>query len=482
MDIRQVFGILGYLLLAVGIAMLTAIPISLAFETTDLSPLLLSSSITASAGIFLSLLKRKEAKDLHIREGFAIVTLGWIFIPLFGSLPYMMSGVIPSFTDAYFESVSGFTTTGASILRDVEALPHGILYWRSLTHWIGGMGIIILYLAILPMMKFGAIHLFKAEVSGLTKDKLTPRVADTARILWGVYCLLTVSEFILLGLGGMPWFDALCHSFGTVATGGFSTKNASIGFYHSTYIDTVVTVFMLLAATNFALHYTAIKGNPRAYFSSDELKFFLLLYAASVAIIALANQDQLYGGSFLDALRYSMFNVASIMSCTGFATADFAAWVPLAQHLLILLMFIGGCAGSTAGGIKVARILIVLKAILTFRIRLLHPRAVAIIRFDDKSVDEDLLIKIGAFIVLYFGIFLFSAFLLMSLNIDPLSSVTSVASCLAGIGPGLNKVGPMSNYAHLPSLAKWILDGCMLLGRLEIFTALVLFSPSFWKK
>lgn len=481
MNAKRVIGVLGLLVVAAGIAMLTAVPISLLFDGVDAIALLSSSVITILTGAALGVVGRSDRSNLRVREGFAIVTFGWILIPLFGALPFLLSNSIPSFTDAYFESVSGFTTTGASIVTDVEALPHGILYWRSLTHWLGGMGIVVLYLAILPMIGFGAVHLFKAEVSGMSKDKLTPRVVDTARILWGVYMLLTASEMGLLMLGGMSWFDALCHSFGTIATGGFSTKNASIGFYQSPYIDIVVTIYMLLAATNFSLHYAALRGNIGGYFRNEELRFFLVTYAFVVAVVTLATLHTNFDGNFADAFRYGAFNIASVMSCTGFATSDFALWVPLAQAMIFVAMFPGGCSGSTAGGIKMVRVYLLLKSVSTAVRRLLHRRAVVHIRLDGDVVDDDILVKVGAFVLFYVGFFVAASLILLETGLDAVAAFTATATCLAGIGPGLGSVGPMSNYHHLSDTGKYVLEVCMVVGRLELFTAIVLMSPAFWR-
>jgi len=481
MNAKQVVGVLGLLVVAVGVAMLTAVPVSLIFDESDVGPILISSSITIIVGITFAVAGRTDRSSIRLREGFAIVTFAWIVIPLFGSLPYLLSNSIPSFTDAYFESVSGFTTTGASIVNNIEALPHGILYWRSLTHWLGGMGIVVLYLAILPMIGFGAVHLFKAEVSGMSKDKLTPRVVDTARILWGVYALLTVSEMGFLMAGGMPWFDSLCHSFGTVATGGFSTKNSSIGFYQSPYIETVVTMFMLLAATNFSLHYAALRGRFRDYFHNEELRFFLGAYVVVVVAVTLSTVGESFGGDIVSAFRYSAFNVASIMSCTGYATSDFAIWAPAAQLFLFVVMFPGGCSGSTAGGLKMVRVYLLIKSVSSAVRRLLHRRAVVHMRLDGKIVDDDILVKVGAFVLFYLGFFVVASLVLLETGLDPVSALTSTATCLAGIGPGLGSVGPASNYSHLPIVAKWVLDVCMVVGRLELFTAIVLLSPAFWR-
>jgi len=482
MRIVPVLTVLGFLILAVGVAMLTAAGVSLYYQEADFKPILVSALMSVGAGVFLLVfLKRFEKDELRAREGFAIVTFGWLIVPLVGCLPFLLSGAIPNFTDAYFETMSGFTTTGASILTDVEKLSRGLLYWRSLTHWLGGMGIIVLSLAVLPLLGIGGMQLFKAEVAGPTKDKLTPRVAETARLLWGLYVLITLAETILLTAGGMSLFDSVCHSFATIASGGFSTKNASIGYYNSAYIDAVITFFMFVAGTNFALHYLALRGRFKSYFRDNEFVFFLVSFLAAVAIVAAVTSQTSFGGDILTAIRYSSFNVMSVMSCTGFATADFALWAPLAQVVLLFLLFPGACAGSTGGAMKNARVLLLLKAAVNEFNKLIHPQAVVPVRYNGKTVEQDVLFTVAGFIILYLVTFATASILLTALNLDLVTSLSAVASCMANCGPGLGSVGPMANYAHLPDLAKWILDACMLLGRLELFTVFVLFSRAFWR-
>ncbi len=482
MRISRLTPVLGFLFVAVGTAMLSAVVVSLLYQDAAVLPLLTSSLLTIGVGMLCISLQSATRDELTIREGFAIVSLGWMIVPVFGSLPYLFTGAVGSFTDAYFETISGFTTTGASIILDVEKLPNGLLFWRSLTHWLGGMGIIVLSLAILPMLGMGGMQLYKAEVGGPSKDKLTPRVAETARLLWGVYVLLTVVEIILLVLGEMPLFDAICHTFATVATGGFSIKNASIAFYNSAYIDGVITVFMFLSGTNFALHYAALHGNVRRYIRNQEFLYYLSVFAIATFVVTGVNAASNYAGDVFASFRYSAFNVASIMSCTGFATADFALWSPLGQTVLLLLMFAGGCAGSTAGGMKNVRVLLMLKAIFGQFKRLLFPRAVVPVRLDGRMVGDEILVTVGGFILLYLSIFIVGTLMLSETGLDIVTAASAVASCLGGVGPGLGSVGPMSNYAHLSDLAKWVLDACMLLGRLEIYTLIVLFSSTFWKK
>jgi trk system potassium uptake protein TrkH len=477
----RLFPVFGFLLVGVGVALLISAGVSLLYKDHALIPLLVSALGTLGVGFICTGVGSVKG-ELTTREGFAIVTIGWVLVPLAGSLPYLLSGAVGTLTDAFFESVSGFTTTGASVILDVEVLPHGLLFWRSMTHWLGGMGIVVLSLAILPMLGMGGMQLYKAEVGGVSKDKLTPRVTETARLLWGVYVLLTVGEIILLLVGKMPLFDAVCHSFATVATGGFSTKNASIGYYRSPYIEAVVTVFMLLAGTNFALHYSALRGDVGRYLRNQEFIYYITVFLIVTIGLASVNVLTQPNNNMVTAVRYTSFNVASIMSCTGFASADFALWAPVSQLTLHILMFAGGCAGSTAGGMKNVRVLLMLKSIHRQFKELLFPRAVVPVRLDGKMVESDILVSVGGFMLLYLTIFLAATILLLETGLDFISASSAVATCLAGVGPGLGSVGPMSNYAHLSTLAKWVLDACMLLGRLEIYTIIILFSTTFWKK
>lgn len=484
MNYRAILSILGFLIFSTGLAMLLGIPFSLYYNDDDASHLLLSSVITVASGLFLWFaFKPGEAeKELRSKDGYFIVALGWLAISVFGTLPFLLSGVIPSFTDAFFETISGFTTTGASILTDVEKLPHGILFWRSLTHWIGGMGIIVMSLAIFPILGIGGMQLYRAEVAGPTKDKLAPRIAETARLLWGVYLLISFAEAVLLLFGGMSLFDALCHTFGTVATGGFSTKNASIGFYDSAFIDFVIAFFMFISATNFALHYAAFRGNIKAYFKNNEFVFYATVTAIAILVVTISTSPTLYHNDFVEGFRRSLFNVVSVVSCTGFATADFAIWTPVAQVVLFLLLFPGGCAGSTSGGIKQLRFMLLLKNATAEFKRLIHPQAVVPVRLDGRTVEPDILTTIATFATLYIATFAVSSIALSFLGLDLVSAMSAVASSMANFGPGLGSVGPMANYAHVPVIGKWVLSACMLLGRLELFTVLVIFSSAFWRK
>ena len=472
--------ILGAMLLFLAAALLVPIPFSLYFHDGAAWAFLLAASITLIAGLAL-FASCKSRKDLSVREGFAIVTFGWTFYALFGALPFLFSGAIPSPLDAIFETMSGFTTTGSTILTDIEILPESVLLWRALTHWLGGMGIIVLSLAILPMLGVGGMQLFKAEVPGPTADRLKPRIQDTAKLLWGVYVLLTAAETVLLMFGGMSFYEALCHSFATLATGGFSTRNASVGAFNSPYIEWVIILFMLLAGVNFSLHYHALRGRVRGYFRNEEFRTYLAVTAGATILIVLLNQGRVYD-SFLDNLRYSAFQASSILTTTGFGTADFEIWPVLAQYLLVLLMFIGGCAGSTGGGMKVARILLLFKHAQVQLYRLIHPRAVRLVKLGDLPVDREVMQAILGFFALFMGVFVVASCLVAASGMDLVSSGAAVIATLSNIGPGLGSVGPADNFAQVPAFGKTVLIACMLMGRLELFTVLVLFFPSFWRK
>jgi trk system potassium uptake protein TrkH len=474
--------ILGSLIVCIGLCMLAPLGFSFYYRDGSVSPLITSAAITVSAGLCLYLIfRRGQVKGaISHREGMAITTLGWVAACVFGGLPFYFSGVLPQPVDCIFEAISGFTTTGASVIRNVEIVAPGILFWRSLTHWLGGLGIIVLGLAILPFLGVGGMQLYKAEVPGPVVDKLKPRLKDTAMILWKVYVAFTVAETILLLLGGMTLLEALCHTFGTIATGGFSTKNASIGAFHSVYIDTVVTIFMLIGGINFALHFQFFRGKPLAMWRDPEFRFFIGFWALLTLIVAL-NCFRTYQ-SFWKALRYAAFTVASITTTTGFATANFELWPPLSLCLLLLCMVVGGSVGSTGGSIKCMRIMVVLKHGYRELIRLIHPRAVVRLKLGDQVVAPEIFASIVGFIFLYLWLAAVSMFMVAAAGVDLITTISSVLACLGNVGPGLGQVGPMDNYAGMPEFAKWILSMDMLLGRLEIYTVIILLVPRYYKK
>jgi len=480
MHIACVIHVLSLLLIFFSAAMLLPVPFSLYYGDADYVAFLLSAGITLLFG-FIGLKASRMDKDLRPKEGFAVVTFGWLSLAVFGSLPFLLSGSITSYTDAFFETMSGFTTTGATILTDIEELPHGILFWRSLTHWIGGMGIIVLSLAILPFLGVGGMQLYKAEVPGPTADRLTPRIAETAKILWGVYFAFTAVEAVLLLFGGMNLFDALCHAFGTLATGGYSTKNGSIGAYGSAYIDYVVIFFMLIAGTNFALHYRFIRGDFKAYFRNQEFLFFLSLICMATVFIGVETYFEQYH-NLPETLRKSLFQVTSIMTTTGYGTADYEQWSFSSQFILFVLMLFGGCAGSTGGGIKMLRIHVLVKSLFAEVTRLIHPHAVVPVRIGGQTVPREVVANIVGFFILFMLIFAISVFVMSAMGLDMATSFGSVAATLGNIGPGLGAVGPTDNYAHIPAVGKWFLTFLMLSGRLELYTVIILLSPSFWRK
>jgi len=408
------------------------------------------------------------------------VGLGWAVVAAFGALPYVFAGTFGGYTDAFFESISGFTTTGASVMANIEANPRGILLWRSLTQWLGGMGIVLLSLAILPVLGVGGMQLFRAEMPGPTQDRIAPRIKVTARILWEVYLLFTVAEILLLTFGGLSVYDATTHAFTTMATGGFSVKNASIGAYHTPYVQVVITLFMLIAGTNFYLHYRALRGNFAAVYRDREFLFYVSVVAAGILLIWLdlclrANTPT------PTALRLASFQAVSITTTTGYSTADFDQWPHLARTVLFVLMFTGGGAGSTGGSIKHVRILLLVKAAVAELSKLIHPHAVIQVRLGGKPVSQGVLAGVTSSVFLYLGIFALGSVVMACLGLDLVSAVASVAATLGNIGPGFGSVGAARNYAHVPDIGKWLLSGFMLVGRLELYTVLVLLVPRFWK-
>jgi len=419
--------------------------------------------------------------ELGRREGFGVVAFAWLTVGLLGALPYLYSGVIPSPVGAIFESVSGFSTTGASVLAAPEDAPRAVLLWRALTHFLGGMGVLVLCVAILPFLGISGLQLYRAETSSLSKERLTPRIADTAKLLWAVYVTLTALQTLLLWCGGMSWFDAVCHAFATMATGGFSTRNASIAAFNSRYIETVLIVFMWLGATNFALHYAVLRGNWRAWFRDVESRFYIGLLVVAGLLVAgdLIRHQAVPAGT---ALRDGFFTVVSISTTTGFGTADFDAWPAFSHGILFLLMLMGGCVGSTTGAIKQLRVIVVCKAIYRQIHQLLHPQAVIRLKTGRQLVEPEHVQNALIFVATYLLIFLAAGMALAWFIPDWTTVFSAVAATLGNVGPGFAQVGPTLNYGGLPASAQLLLTGCMLLGRLEIFTLLVLFSRSTWRR
>lgn len=478
MNYRMIMQILGKVLLTIAVVLLLPVIVCLCYQE-DPVPFFITIAATGLCGAFL-LLFRPKTQKIYAAEGFISVGLSWLLLSAFGALPFVISGDIPSFTDAFFETVSGFTTTGSTNLSDVEALTMGCLFWRSTTHFLGGMGVLVFIMAVLPMAGSRSMHIMRAEVPGPTVGKLVPSARKTALLLYGIYFALTVLEAILLLCGGMNLFDAVIHAFGTAGTGGFSNRAASIGYYNSAYIDIVITVFMILFGINFNLYYLILLGKVKDALKSEELHWYLVIIAFCGVTIALSLGNT-YGG-FFPNLRYSFFQVASLMSSTGYGTADFCLWPSYAQGVLMLLMFVGACAGSTGGGIKLGRFLIMGKAIRQELRQQLRPHSVNVARMEGKTLADSTVHSTLVFFAGYFFL-LFAGTLLVSLDgYDITTTFTSVVTCLSNIGPGLGMTGPSGSFAMFSPFSKWILSLCMLLGRLEIFPIMMLFTPKVWKK
>jgi trk system potassium uptake protein TrkH len=478
---RTIIRILGLILITEGIFMWISIPVALLFREQDSLDFLLSGGITATVGAAAYFSTWRSPILLSSRDGYMIVTGGWILFSLFGTLPFLLTGSIPGITNAFFETVSGFTTTGASILNDIEALSHGTLFWRSLIQWLGGMGIILLTLILLPALGIGGMQLFTAEVPGPTPDKLHPHIKDTAKRLWLIYLVFTVSETLLLWAGDMGLFDAICHSLTTMATGGFSTKQASIAYWDSAYIHYVITFFMFLAGTNFTLSYFGMHGQFRKIWENEEFKWYLG-FIAGFTLVIMTGLYLTSGGGIEKAFRDAIFQVVSILTTTGYTTADYLEWVPWLGVLIFTLMFFGGSAGSTGGGPKVMRIVIMLKNSTQELKRMIHPKAVIPVRLNREAVEERVVTNVLAFIAFYGIIAVISMVFMSLLGNDLETSVGAVAATLGNIGPGIGGVGPALNYAELHVAGKWFLSFLMLVGRLELFTVLVLFAPMFWRR
>ena len=477
---KAIGNILGILLMLNGAFMWLCLPFSIYYRE-DWMEMLIAGIITIISGLVLWLLTyRNENRELKKRDGYLIVTFGWLIMSFFGTLPYVLTESIPSYHDAFFETISGYTTTGASILNDIESMPRGILFWRSLTQWIGGMGIIVLTVAILPILGIGGMQLFMAEAPGISPDKMKPRIKDTAKRLWYIYLGLTLTEMLLLMLGGMSFFDAINHSLTTMATGGFSTRQESIAYYESPFIHYVIIIFMFLAGTNFTITYFGLKGRFSKVWDNEEFRNYVIIILIASACISFFVFSTNWNG-FERSFRDSLFQVVSVITTTGYVSEDFTAWTPFVTSIFFLFMFVGGSAGSTAGGIKIVRHTLLFKNSFLELKRQLHPSAVIPVRINDKAVSRDITFNVLAFIMIYFSIFGIGISLISFTGLDFISAIGAVATSLGNIGPGLGSVGPVDNFAHLTPFAKWTLSVLMLLGRLELFTILILFMPIFWK-
>jgi trk/ktr system potassium uptake protein len=506
MNIRHVINVIAALTVVIGLAILTAVPVSwmMGDKPKVIGLLAISAFIPILIGFIMFILTKTQKYVLGKREGFGIVTFGWTAAAIFGALPFIIVSDLYWY-DAFFETMSGFTTTGASVLdntlklsngdtltKGIADLPYGLLYWRSLTHWLGGMGIVVLSLAIVPFLGSGGQELYNAEVPGPTSDQLTPRIANSAKILWGVYLLLSVVETLLLW-GSMPLFDAWCHTCGTMATGGFSTQQSSVGFYNSVYVDWVIIFFMFLAGSNFVLHYRALRGKPLFHFKDEEFRWYLYITLIAIAtitvVLMVANEPIIsttglrVAPSLFESIRYSAFQVVSILTTTGFCTANFALWPAYACLLLVVLMFIGGCGGSTGGGMKVSRFLLSLKYGVSQVRRCLFPREMSNVHLNNMRLKTETLHKVLSFFFLFISLFVvFSLLLSLYPGVDFETASSAAIASLGNIGPGLARVGASCTYAWMAPSAKMILSLAMLLGRLEVYTVLVVLLPTFWKK
>jgi len=494
-NLKLIYRFLGITAIMNGAFMFFAIPFSIYYKEDAIWGILNAGIITIIIGALLYFFNVPKNKNLQKKEGYLIVTLGWLVLTATGALPYLFTQSIPSITDAFFETISGYSTTGSSILKDIESMPKSILFWRSATHWIGGMGIIVLTIAILPLLGIGGMQLFMAEAPGPSADKLHPRITDTAQRLWLIYVGLTFVQFLLLKVAGMNWFDSINHAMATVSTGGFSTKNASVAHWnHMPWIQYIIIAFMFIAGTNFVLTYFALKGKLKKVIQSEEFKYYafgILSITALISVMIIFFQDPYLETSITHpkvygeveyAIRHALFSVISVVTTTGFVTADFTMWNFFITGIFFALFFVGGSAGSTSGGVKVVRHIVMLKnSFLEFK-KTLHPNAIIPVRYDGKAVKQNIVFNILSFFILYMLIFIIGTVTFTFLGLDITSAFGAAASSLGNIGPAIGSVSPVDNFAHLGTGAKWFCSFLMLIGRLELFTVLILFTPFFWKK
>ncbi|MDI6889611.1 MAG: potassium transporter TrkG [Thermodesulfovibrionales bacterium] len=482
MNFRLILNVIGIALIFVSFFMMFPVIVSLIYKQSDTIPLVKSFFITLVSGATFYLLTRKHKREeIRSRDAFIIVTASWVTIAFFSSILFLLTGTFHSFTDAYFESMAGFTTTGASVLNNIEASPKGVLFWRSMIQWIGGMGIIVFAIAILPFLGTGGMQLFKAEVPEISVDKLRPRIIDTAKALWFIYVTLTSIDAVLLMAGGMDTYDAICHAFTTMATGGFSTKDSSIAHFESPSIEYITSIFMFLAGINYSLYFYVFKGKISRLLRSSEFRFYLTIISIATVIITM-NIWGISGGFLPDTFRHSLFQVISLITTTGYAVADYEKWSSFAQTVLVIIMFFGGMIGSTGGGIKQVRILLMLKQGHREMYQLIHPHAITTIKLNGRFLDKEILGSIWGFVFLFLGVCVIATIGMAAVGTDMITSATTVISASCNVGPALGEAGPTDNYASIPVAGKWILIFCMLTGRLEVYTVLILLVPLFWKK
>ncbi len=478
MNLRLDVYLLAWLLLFAA-AFLCLPMVVAAIYSESVGPYLSTILLALAAAFGLIRMVRPRDRRIWPRDGFLVVGGTWVMVSLLGAIPYLAAGELGP-TDALFESVSGFTTTGSTVISNVELMPRGLLLWRAMTQWLGGMGIILFSIAILPLLGIGGMQLFKAEVPGPVADKVQPRLAATARSLWGIYVGMTACEWIALRVAGMDTYDALCHSFTTLATGGFSTRNSSVGDYSSSAIEWIIICFMLMAGINFVLHFRVLAGRGREVGRDSELRYFLLVVVSATAALAIAVFFS--DPSWSDALRTGAFQAVSVLTTTGYVTTDFELWPPLAQLILLMLMVLGGMSGSTGGGIKSLRALLALRALKATLHRLIHPHGVRPVKYGGEVVSEAVLSGVWAFLLAYMLIAALAAVVVAAHGYDLMTAISSALTAIGNVGPGLGEVGAYDTFAHFPAVVKVVLAGCMLFGRLEIFTLLALITPEFWRR
>ena len=481
MNVKLLLHVLGAILLVEAAALVPSLAIAIGYGEGDAMAFVWTVLLLNAVGAPMRLFVKAEQTNLRAREGFLAVSLSWMLLSVFGALPFVFSGVIPNFVDALFESVSGFTTTGATIMTQIEGQPHGVMFWRSFTHWIGGMGVLVLTLALLPQMSGRTSHLVRAESPGPTLSKIVPRMGDTAKILYLIYGVLTVIEFLLLMLAGMNAYDAAIHALGTAGTGGFSNYAASVGHFNSAWIDAIITLFMVLFGVNFVIYYKMLLRDWQDIRANEELRWFLAIFLGATAIITLTLLPE--EGNLFTALRYSSFQVASIISTTGYATANYDLWPLTARMLILVLLFFGSCAGSTAGGMKICRIGMLSKQAVREVRHTIQPRKAMVVRFEGKAVDEGVLRQVATFACIYVALILLGGFLLSLENrYDMMTNFSAALTCVSNVGPGFGAVGPAGSFAGYGPFGKLLASFLMLAGRLEIFPMLALFHPAMWRK
>ena len=481
MNVKLLLHVLGAILLVEAAALVPSLAIAIGYGEGDAMAFVWTILLLNAVGAPMRLFVKAEQTNLRAREGFLAVSLSWVLLSVFGALPFVFSGVIPNFVDALFESVSGFTTTGATIMTQIEGQPHGVMFWRSFTHWIGGMGVLVLTLALLPQMSGRTSHLVRAESPGPTLSKIVPRMGDTAKILYLIYGVLTVIEFLLLMLAGMNAYDAAIHALGTAGTGGFSNYAASVGHFNSAWIDAIITLFMVLFGVNFVIYYKMLLRDWQDIRANEELRWFLAIFLGATAIITLTLLPE--EGNLFTALRYSSFQVASIISTTGYATANYDLWPLTARMLILVLLFFGSCAGSTAGGMKICRIGMLSKQAIREVRHTIQPRKAMVVRFEGKAVDEGVLRQVATFACIYVALILLGGFLLSLENrYDMMTNFSAALTCVSNVGPGFGAVGPAGSFAGYGPFGKLLASFLMLAGRLEIFPMLALFHPAMWRK